>query len=54
MDGGSMQIFLSADGKHRVSIHYHPKKTYGAKMLQALLADIGWSEEDMKRLKLIS
>lgn len=38
----------------RVVIHYHPAKTYGAKLLKALLADIGWSEADMKRLKLIN
>jgi predicted RNA binding protein YcfA (HicA-like mRNA interferase family) len=37
----------------RVTIHYHPKKTYGAKFLQGILEDIGWSEEDMHRLKLI-
>ena len=40
-------------GSARVTVHYHPKKTFGAKLLQHLLADIGWSEEDMKRLKLI-
>lgn len=37
----------------RIVIHYHPRKTYGPKLLKSLLADIGWSEADMKRLKLI-
>ncbi len=37
----------------RVVIHYHPRKTYGPKLLKALLADIGWSEADMRRLRLI-
>ncbi len=37
----------------RITIHYHPKKTYGAKLLQSLLDDIGWSEDDLRRLKLI-
>lgn len=37
----------------RVVIHYHPRKTYQPKLLKALLADIGWSESDMRRLKLI-
>jgi len=37
----------------RITIHYHPKKTYGAKLLTGLLEDIGWTEEDMRRLKLI-
>ena len=52
MKGGSMRIYLSDDGR-RVSIHYHPGKTYGAKMLQALLDDIGWSESEMRKYKLI-
>jgi predicted RNA binding protein YcfA (HicA-like mRNA interferase family) len=37
----------------RIVIHYHPRKTYGPKLLKALLADIGWSESDMRRIKLI-
>jgi predicted RNA binding protein YcfA (HicA-like mRNA interferase family) len=37
----------------RVVIHYHPRKTYGPKFLQALIRDIGWAEDDLKRLGLI-
>lgn len=48
---GAILVYIK-DGK-RVGIHYHPKKTYGAKLLQNLIADIGWSEADLKRLKLI-
>ena len=51
MDGGSMRIYLK--GSRRVSIHYHPKKTYGPKMLKALLDDIGWSDQEMRSIKLI-
>ena len=36
-----------------VVVHYHPKKSYGPKLLKRLLDDIGWDEEDLKRLKLI-
>lgn len=50
---GAILVFRSGDGKKRVGIHYHPKKTYGAKLLRNLLDDIGWSEDDMRRLKLI-
>jgi len=39
--------------RRRVSIHFHPQKTYGEKMLKHLLTDIGWSETDLQRLKLI-
>ena len=37
----------------RAVIHYHPKKTYKPKLLKKLISDVGWSEEDLKRLKLI-
>ena len=37
----------------RVVIHHHPKKTYGPKTLKAILSDIGWNEDDLRRLKLI-
>ena len=36
-----------------ITIHYHPQKTYGAKLLKALLNDIGWTDDDLRRLKLI-
>jgi predicted RNA binding protein YcfA (HicA-like mRNA interferase family) len=38
----------------KTSIHYHKgSETYGAKLLKGLLGDTSWSEEDMRRLKLI-
>lgn len=46
-----MHIYLK--GESRVSIHVHPQKTYGPKMLQGLLSDIGWTESEMRLLKLI-
>lgn len=40
--------------RRKVSIHYHKSsETYGAKLLKALLEDTKWSEDDMRRLKLI-
>ena len=48
---GSRRIYLN--GSKLVSIHYHPKKAYGRNLLRDLLKDIGWSENDLKRLKLI-
>jgi predicted RNA binding protein YcfA (HicA-like mRNA interferase family) len=54
---GAILGYLKKDqtGKtiNRITIHYHPKKTYGAKLLTGLLEDIEWSIEDMGRLKLI-
>lgn len=49
---GAIQIYRHPDGR-RVSIHVHPKKTYGPGLLKDLLQDTGWSIDDMKRLKLI-
>ena len=49
---GSITIYRHPDGR-RVSVHYHPRKTYGTKLLKGLLDDIGWIEEDLRRLKLI-
>jgi len=40
-------------GNKRIVIHYHPKKTYGPKLLKALIEDIGWEEDGLRALKLI-
>lgn len=49
---GAIQVYRNAKGL-RVGIHYHPKKTYGAKLLKSLIEDTGWSEEDLERLGLL-
>jgi predicted RNA binding protein YcfA (HicA-like mRNA interferase family) len=51
---GAIQAYIKT-GTHnqRITIRYHPKKTYGPKLLKDLLADIGWTETDLKRLRLI-
>ena len=38
---------------NRIVLHYHPKKTFSPKMLKKIISDIGWTEDDMRRLKLI-
>ncbi|CAD6548874.1 hypothetical protein LMG28727_04903 [Paraburkholderia kirstenboschensis] len=50
---GSIRIYRHPVSKTRVSVHYHPKKTYGPKMLKGLLDDAGWSIDDLRRLRLI-
>ena len=49
---GAEQVYWHSDGR-RVSIHYHPRKTYGPGLLKHLLADIGWTVDDLRRLKLV-
>ncbi len=47
------RIYRHPDGR-RVSIHYHVgNESYGAGLLKSLLEDAGWSEDDMRRLKLL-
>ena len=50
--GSAIFIYLHPDGR-RVSVHYHPGKTYGAGLLKGLFEDIGWTVSEMKKLKLI-
>jgi len=49
---GSQRIYKHHDGR-RVSIHYHAGKTFGPNLLKSLFNDIGWSINDLRRLKLI-
>ena len=42
-----------AAARRRVVLHVHPGKSFGPHLLTALLDDIGWSEDDLVRLKLI-
>lgn len=47
------RIYRHPDGR-KVNIHYHiGSRTYGRKQLKALLEDIGWTGNDLRRLKLI-
>jgi predicted RNA binding protein YcfA (HicA-like mRNA interferase family) len=50
---GAEHVFLNKKNNRRVSIHFQPGKTYGPNLLKSLLEDIGWTDTDMRRLKLI-
>lgn len=49
---GKGQVYRHPDGRY-ISIHYHPHSTYKPGLLKALLDDIGWTVDDLKRLKLV-
>lgn len=51
VNGGSQRFYTK--GEKTVSIHYHGRTTYTPRLLKLLLSDIGWSEQDLKRLKVI-
>lgn len=47
------RVYRHSPGR-RVSIHYHlGSDTFKPSLLKSLLEEIGWTEQDMKRLKLI-
>jgi hypothetical protein len=58
-DGGILILPAAVPGEffpkglNLISIHYHPHKSYGPDMLRDLIRDLGWTEKDLKRLKLI-
>ena len=49
--GGSATVYKKQG--RTVSMHSHSHKTYGERQLKELLDDIGWTEQDLRRLKLI-
>ena len=53
---GAIHTYIKATpaGNRRVGIHWHPQKSYGAKLLQGLLTDLGWNTDaDLQRVGLI-
>ena len=50
---GAVQSFLNLETNEILTIHYHPKKTYGQKLLKELISRTRWTEEDLRHLKLI-
>ena len=51
---GATLAYYNPTTKKRIVIHYHPHKTYRSpKLLKDLIAEIGWTESDLKKLKLI-
>lgn len=49
---GNEYVYRFPDGRH-VTIHYHSRKCYGPNPSKELLAGTGWTEDDIRRLKLI-
>jgi len=50
---GNIYVYLHIATKRRITIHYHPKKSYGPKLLKELLADINWTEQELRKLKIV-
>ena len=48
---GATRGFVKDD--RRLVIHYHPRKTYGSKLLKELIKTTCWTENDLEKLQLI-
>jgi len=49
---GSVRVYKLMSGL-KITVHYHPHKTFGSNLLKNLFEKISWTEADLKRLKLI-
>jgi len=51
--GGSHQVYYHPDGR-RVTVMMHGKsETFRRKTLKSMIEQAGWTEDDLRRLKLI-
>jgi len=46
---GSVLIYLNPNDRRRVTVHWHPGKSYGPGMLKAMFEDLGWTTEEKLR-----
>jgi predicted RNA binding protein YcfA (HicA-like mRNA interferase family) len=51
---GSHRVYRHFDGRRVVVSYHRPGATFPPKTLMAMLKGAGWSEDDLRRLKLIS
>jgi predicted RNA binding protein YcfA (HicA-like mRNA interferase family) len=49
---GSHHMYRHPDGRRVVVAYHRLRDTFPVGMLKAMIADIGWSEEDLRRLGL--
>jgi predicted RNA binding protein YcfA (HicA-like mRNA interferase family) len=52
-DGTASRSVAFIKNATRLTVHYHPQKEYGDKLLKVLLEKTGWSVDDLVRLKLV-
>ncbi|HAZ27584.1 TPA: hypothetical protein DCY67_03055 [Candidatus Acetothermia bacterium] len=51
---GSTRVYYHPqDGRRAVVAYGHPGDTLPPKTLKAILEDLGWTEDDLKRLRLL-
>lgn len=51
--GATLAYVKKGPPRKRMVIHYHSGKQYGPKFLKGVIDDIGWTDDDLRRLRLI-
>lgn len=51
--GAELGYIKHGSPNRRIVIHFHPKQTFGPKILKAVIADTGWTEADLRKVGLI-
>ncbi|MCC7537462.1 MAG: type II toxin-antitoxin system HicA family toxin [Deltaproteobacteria bacterium] len=51
---GSHRVYRHSDGRRVVLAFHRPSATFPPKTLAAILAGTGWTDDDLRRLQLIS
>jgi len=50
---GSHRLYVHSDGRRVIVSYHHSGDTFPIGTLQGMIADTGWTEEDLRRLKLL-
>lgn len=51
---GSHHVYQHSDGRRVLIVYHKLSDTFGPKTIRQILDRVGWDEDDLKRLKLIS
>jgi predicted RNA binding protein YcfA (HicA-like mRNA interferase family) len=52
--GGSHHIYQHPDGRRVLLVYHNVGETFGPKTIRQILRSTGWTEDDLRRLGLIS
>jgi predicted RNA binding protein YcfA (HicA-like mRNA interferase family) len=50
---GSHNFYKHSDGRCTTVSYHKPSDTFGIGLLKAMISDVNWTEDDLRRLKLI-
>ena len=50
---GSHHVYQHTDGRRVLIVYHKPSDTFGPKTIQQILTGAAWSENDLRRLRLV-